>query len=205
LKPTKQTHVLDDLLLHFLSEQPNGIRLTDFEKILQERLVSRGVTDYFQVGSRHTIIEALKRLQKQGRAKKDIDNRRYMITSQGGVYLKKLEVINHILASNYLDVDFCWNPTNKRPEMEVYNLIQGKETADNIMAFLKVRLRSTKLMDLEQLKNDVIKYALVMGLVKEKSEFRDVWKEVFKGVERITVVQTLDPQLLLERIEQSLG
>ena len=57
-KPTKQTNVLDNILLQLMKEQPNGIRLTDFEKILQDRLVSRGVTDYFQVGSRHTIMRA---------------------------------------------------------------------------------------------------------------------------------------------------
>ena len=192
-------------MLQFLKEQPKGIRLTDFEKILQDRVISRGVTDYFQVGSRHTIIEALKRLQKQGHAAKDIDSRRYVITSRGEQHLDKLGVVKHILSSDYWDSDFLWSPTSKQPAMEVYNMLQGKETADNALLFLKARLQTTKLMDLEQLKNDLINYAIKMGFVKEKSEFRDVWKEVFKGVERITVVQTLDPQLLLERIEQSLG
>ncbi len=144
-KPTKQTNVLDNILLQLMKEQPNGIRLTDFEKILQDRLVSRGVTDYFQVGSRHTIIELLKPLQKQGYATKDIDSRRYVITSHGEQHLDKLGVVKHILSSDYWIPDFLWSPTSKEPAMEVYNMVQGKEDGKQCTAILKGKIANYKI------------------------------------------------------------
>ena len=122
----------------------------------------------------------MKRLQKQGYATKDIDSRRYVITSHGEQHLDKLGVVKHILSSDYWIPDFLWSPTSKEPAMEVYNMVQGKEMANNALPFLKARLQTTKLMDLEQLKNDLINYAIKMGLVKEKSDLRNVWKEIFK-------------------------
>ena len=166
LKPTKQTHVIDDLLLKFLKECPEGIRLTDFEKILKGSLVSRGINDYYQVGSRHTIIEALKRLQKEGRAKKDIDSRRYIITPEGQQYLKKLEIVEYLLSSNYWDSQFSWNPASKEPELGTYNLVQADKTeTGHSMALLVSRLQRLKMNSWQSWLKDVVDYAVQADLL----------------------------------------
>jgi DNA-binding PadR family transcriptional regulator len=223
LKATKQTHSIDGILLKFLKECPEGIRLTDFEKILKGRLHSRGINEYYQVGSRHTIIEALKRLQKEGRAKKDVDSRRYIITPEGQQYLNKLEIVECLLSSNYWDSQFSWNHTSKEPELGTYNLVQADRTeSGHSMALLVSRLQRLKMDSWQSWLKDVVDYAVQADLLdnegllilarlesqQESSEdlklliekVRVIWSTIFKGVKRMMLVQYIDPQLMFDRI-----
>jgi hypothetical protein len=183
---------------------------------------------YHTFASKPTISSALQEGIKQGFIQHNIITHKYKATTDGKKYLKKFEIADFVLNSSYWDYYFSQNPTSKKPEVEVYTTTQGKESSDNILLFLNRRLERTKSADWKQWKKDIINYARAMNLLKEnavpifsklcseevipesevdflKSELRNVWKEIFKGVERVTVVETLDPQLLLERIEQSLG
>ena len=228
LKPTKQTHVLDDLLLKFLKECPEGIRLTDFEKILTGRLDSRGIIDYYQVGSRHTIIEALKRLQKEGRVKKDVDSRKYIMTPEGQQYLEKLEIVEYLLSSNYWDSQFSWNPASKEPELGTYNFVKlDKSATGHSMALLDSRLQRLKMNSWQSWLKDVVDYAVQADLLDNEGllilaklesgqesiedlkflaeKVKSIWGTIFKDVKRMILVQYVDPQLMLERITTELS
>ena len=228
LKSAKQIHALDDLLLKFLKECPEGIRLTDFEKILKGRLHSTGVNEYYQVGSRHTIIEALKRLQKERYADKDIDSRRYIITPNGQQYLNKLEIVEYLLSSNYWDSQFSWNPTSKEPELGTYNLVQADRTeTGHSMALLVSRLQRLKMDSWQSWLKDVVDYAvqadlldkeglLILARLESRQESSEdlkllvekvkvIWGTIFKGVKRLMMVQYVDPQLMLDRIMTELS
>lgn len=189
VKPTKQTYVLDDLLLKLLTEYPNGIRLTDFEKILKDRLTSKGVTDYFKVGSRHTIIEALKRLRKENKAVQDIDTRRYLITVEGKQYVEKIDIVKVILSSNQWKGSFTWAPSSKDPAASTYILSQADRTSNksglnfnndqpsswggeaHSMILLEFRLRKiaeVQPLNWEGFLSDVIDYVTEIKLIDEE-------------------------------------
>ena len=230
-------------VLEILKTEPEGLRRGEIDKefslkvkdgngaLLPQSLLRKKGTypsgTYHTFASKPTISSALQEGIKQGFIQHNIITHKYKATTDGTKYLEKFEIADFILNSSYWDYAFSWNPTSKKPEVEVYNMTQGKESLDNILSFLGEKLKRTKSADWKQWRDDVISYALAHGLLKEntvrvlskfgseevsqsevdllKSDLRNVWKEIFKGVERVTVVETLDPQLLLERIEQSLG
>ena len=214
--------------MKFLKECPEGIRLTDFEKILKRRLVLRGINDYYQVGSRHTIIEALKRLQKEGHVRKDIDSRRYVIMPEGQQYLKKLEIVESLLLSNCWTSQYSWNPASKEPELGTYNLVQADETeTGHSIALLDSRLQRFNMNSWQSWLKDVVDYAVQADLLDNEGllilarlesgqesiedlkilveKVKTIWITIFKGVKRMMLVQYVDPQLMLERITTELS
>jgi len=221
------TKTKDSLKYKILSlikgNMPNGV---GFNKIWKEFKGRKGKANYYSViGSKSTLSNILKGLSKEGFIQRDLDNRLYKITAEGQKYLKRSEIVEMILSSTALDSLFDWSAKKEQEKAEeisaAYMLVETRKEAPHSLALLHERLSRTQpfLWHI-----DVLNYALKVELLTDKDietvkntlkgkasletmellqkKLKSVWKELFDGVQRLTIVETVSPQLLLENIEK---
>ena len=208
-------------ILHFAS---NGI---GFNELVSKFTLGKASTSYYGGASRPTISASLKELQKQGYVHCDIDTRKYKITAEGNNYAKLSEIVDYILSSTAIDSRFDFSAQKEKQESEeisaVYMLAIAKKDGRHSLALLHERLERTEPMLWEI---DILKYAIKTRMLNKKDmegfnkavegrasireletiqkKLRIIWKRLFKGVDRLTVVETVRPQLSLEKLERKL-
>jgi hypothetical protein len=168
------------------------------------------------IGSKDTFSKMCKFLEKSGYIESDIETRKYRLTDDGQKYIQKSEIVDSILSSNQIDTYFQdWSPSSKQPAATLINLAQTTQTLEQGLSSHSLALlisRGRRTQPLEWLK-DIMDYAIAVGLLDEnkrvniltnKDELEKLWKELFNGTERLTVIETVKPQLLLESLEQRL-
>lgn len=167
------------------------------------------------IGSKTTLSKKLKVWEKNGYIERDVETRKYRLLKDGKKYLQKSDIVDSILSSKYIDTYFRnWSPSSKEPASTLYNLVQTTQSPEqgssHSIPLLISRARRTQ--PLEWLR-DVIDYAKDIGLLDDKKQsdiltnkvaLEKLWKELFGGVERLTVVETLKPSLLLNSLEHEL-
>lgn len=208
------------------NSMPTGIGFNNIFDIVRGK---KNEGSYYDViGSKSTLSKILYRLREKGFIEKSESSRRYVATEEGEKYLKRSEIVDIILSSNALDSFFDFSAEKEKEKAEeisaAYMLATAKKGYGNhTIAILHERLsRTHPIWDI-----DVLNYAIEMGFLNEKDteilknavkgsvsiekldafqkKLKTVWEELFKGVERLTIVETVNPQLLLEQIERRLS
>jgi DNA-binding PadR family transcriptional regulator len=216
--------VVKKQILSILHSTSNGI---GFNELVSKFIPRKASTSYYGRASRPTISACLKELQKQGYVHCDIDTRKYEITAEGNKYAKLSEIVDYILSSTALDSLFDFSAREEKQKSEeisaAYMLATAKTDGRHSIALLRERLRRTQPMLWEI---DIVNYATETRMLNDKDigyfkkavegrasipeletiqkKLRIIWKRLFKGVERLTVVETVRPQLSLERLERKL-
>jgi len=215
---------LDHKIVQLIKENmPNGLGFNDLFDMMKGK---KGEAGYGKaIGSRSTLSKSLRWLRKAGFIQQDSDSRRNITTADGQKYLERSEIVDFILSSTALDSLFDWNAEKEQERAEeisaVYMLVNAKKDAPHALAMLHYRGHRSQPLVWDA---DVLKYiSLGANLLSEKDikkalegtasleelallqkRIRAVWKKLFNGVERLTVVETVSPQLLLEKIEKKL-
>jgi hypothetical protein len=185
------------------------------------------------IGSKATLSKMLKSWEQRGYIEKDIATRKYRLSSDGSKYIQKSDIVDSILSSNEIDTYFgSWNPSNKESTSTVYNLAEIKpliqtqmieEGSIHCLPLMLKREQRTKPLDWF---NDIIEYSVQMGLLNSEianiwqdiqnqtappndveffqQKIKELWQVLFKGVERLTVVETFQPQLFIKDLEKNL-
>jgi hypothetical protein len=171
-----------------------------------------------------TVSKALTELQEEGLIQRDPRTKKYKITAKGKQYAKLSEIVDYIVSSIAVDSVFDWSMPKEKEEVEevsaAYMLVTAKKDGAHGLALLHERLKRTQPMLWEI---DVVNYAIetrmlnvegfekavkgrasIQELEELQKKLRMIWKRLFKDVERLTVVETVRPQLLLEKLERKL-
>lgn len=235
----KKTHDIMLQILHMLETNPEGLKRGEIDaKFLYKKANAplgrrKGSTyplgTYNDFATKPTISLAIKEGEEKGFIVYDrMAQKRYKTTDNGKKYLKKFEVADVILSSNYWDSYFSWNPSSKEPEAATYNLVQADKTeTGHSMALLLFRLRRLQTVSWKSWLSDVIEYAIETELIDAEGlalltklqsgeataeeigafteKLKVVWGTMFKGVKIAATVQYIDPQLMLDRITAELA
>ncbi len=160
---------------------------------------------YERIGSMESLNTTLKSLVGRGLIQQSKITKKYRLTDNGEIMVGKLAVAEQILSSTYMDSYFNWATWKEKPEeiSSIYMFIEAKDNAEPAV----IRVPHTRAKHREPWEFDVLKVAKEMNLVKEdelvnmtKSKLTEIWKALFKGTRRIVLVESLNPQLLLEEL-----
>ncbi len=212
-------------ILHFLNSANNGLGFNELVSKLNQRKVS---AFYYDAASRPTVSASLKELQQDGHVQRDVGTRKYKITAGGKKYAKLSEIVDCILSSTKLDSVFDWSAEREKEKTEeisaAYMLATcKKDSGEHALAILHEKLKRTKPMLWDF---DIVTYAIETEMLNDKDvgnfkkavegkasveelaailrKLKAVGKRLFKGVERLTIVEMVNPQLSLENLKKKL-
>lgn len=212
-------------ILSILRSASDGVGFNDLVSKFTPREDS---TPYYEKATRPTISFYLTELQKQGYVQRDVSTRKYKLTAEGNKYVRLSEIVDCILSSTALDSIIVDQSARKEKEENeeisvAYMLASIRMDGIHSLALMRERLRRTQPLGWGI---DILNYASKTGMLRDKDigdfkkalegrasmeeleaiqkRLRITWRRLFKGVERLTIVETVRPQLLLEKLERDL-
>lgn len=160
---------------------------------------------YDRIGSMESLSKTLKSLIEKGLVQQSEITKKYRLTNNGEIMIGKLAVAELILSSTHMDSYQDWATWKEKPEeiSSIYMFIEAEKNSEP--AVIKVpHIRGKRR---EPWEFDILEVAEEMNLVKEeemadmtKSKLKEMWNVLFGGTKRITLVETLNPHLLLEEL-----
>ena len=212
---------LGGTICSLLKSEPKGLGFNELFSKMES-----GASYDTTAKNKTTLSNALKRLLKEGYIDRDVDTRKYKLSDDGKKYLQRSEIVDWILSSGLLDSYSEWTYWKRMPEeiAAVYVLLEAKKDATP-KAF-SVPMKRTHRLKAMSWDDDFLDFALMDGslnktdaeilskMFKGEASFSDmnalerkikeVWEKLFRGVERVTIVETVNCKLLFEKITHNL-
>jgi DNA-binding PadR family transcriptional regulator len=229
----EKVSLLTTRIVQLLKSEPNGLRKNiiysrfrpNAKQAKSKAPLHPMAPSYnYETATKPTIDKAMKEGIIRGLIQFNPLTRHYSATTKGKEYLEQLNIADWVLKSNYWFSDFSWDSTSRAPAAAIYNMIriQGEESGHSA-GLLKNRMSRTKPLEWF---DDFLDYVIKIGLLDAGSyqiwrklqegkatenevdlfqeKIRNLWQTVFQGVKRMTVVETVNPSLMFERIDKSL-
>jgi predicted transcriptional regulator len=185
--PAKKKPNIEEEIVKALAQEPEGLSFTELYSRLRELK-----KDYYrQVRSYSTLSNGLKSLIRKGLVQRDMDSRKYLLTKEGQTRVIGLGLVDQILSCGFIDMYSDWASTS------TYILIDAEKGCSDRAIMVPYKRLQTHGLDWTP---EIKEIAEMEGLDYEKDKEK-VWEALFKGVNRVILVEMFEPALLLEKLK----